>query len=61
MPHSKTRTAATLDRCGFLKAGVAAIGPGALRRAMADVAAAPAGSKPNLILTDDHGIPVSQN
>jgi hypothetical protein len=63
MPRSKTRTAATVDRRGFLKVGVAAIGamPGALRRAMADVATEPAGSKPNFILTDDQGIPVSQN
>jgi hypothetical protein len=35
--------------------------PGVLRRAMADAAAAPAGSKPNIILTDDRGIPVSRN
>jgi hypothetical protein len=63
MPHFKTRTAAAVDRRGFLKVGVAAIGamPGALRRAMADVAAEPVGSKPDLILTDDRGIPVSQN
>jgi hypothetical protein len=46
-----------------LPGGAAATGamPGTLRRAMADVAAEPAGSKPNFILTDDQGIPVSQN